>query len=85
MGGGLIVSPTKKAQPAVVVATEGEGGEGGGGGGGGGKVEELQRKLRKVTKEKDQLKQNNAALQKSITELQKQVSSPCMSLQLAFS
>ena len=64
MGGGLIVPPPPKTRPSVVV----------GGEGGGGKVDELEKKLHKVTKERDKLKENNAALQKALSEMQKQVS-----------
>lgn len=66
MGGGLIVPPPPKTRPPVVV----------GGEGGGGKVEELEKKLNKVTKERDKLKENNTTLQKALSEMQKQVNSP---------
>ena len=68
MGGGLIVAPPN-AKPAVVV--EGEGGEGGGEEGG--RVQELEKKLVKVMRERERLRQNNLQLQKNLSELQKQV------------
>ena len=68
MGGGLIVAPPN-AKPAVVV--EGEGGEGGGEEGG--RVQELEKKLVKVMRERERLRQNNLQLQKNLSELKKQV------------
>ena len=75
MGGGLIVAPPSKMKPAVVVE-EGEGGEGreeGRGGEGEGRVKDLEKRLLKVMREKEQLRQTNSQLQKNLTELQKQV------------
>ena len=75
IGGGLIVAPpSANTKPTVTVEGEGGGGEEGrGGGGGGGRVAELERRLLKVTREKERLKQANAVLQKNLVEVQKQV------------
>ena len=67
MGGGLFVPPPPKTRPSVVVD-------------GGGKADELEKKLQKVTKERDKLKENNAALQKALSEMQKQVSHGLLSV-----
>ena len=81
-GAGLIVSPTRNPQPTVVVGeVGGEVGEGGVGA----SVEEMQRQLRQVVKEKEQLKQSNTTLQKNVVELQKQVSTLiCVYMNLPF-
>ena len=65
MGGGLIVAPGNKR----------EGEEEEVGGGGDGRVKELEKKLLKVMREKERLSKANAALQKNVTDLQKQVCS----------
>ena len=59
MGGGLIVAPSNNNNKEG----EGEGGRG----------RELEKKLLKVMREKERLTKTNAALQKNVTELQKQV------------
>ena len=63
VGGGLIVAPGGKEEEEV-----GEGGQGEEG-----RVKELEKKLLKVMREKEKLSKSNASLQKSVTELQKQV------------
>ena len=63
VGGGLIVAPGGKEEGEV-----GEGGEGEGG-----RVNDIENKLLKVMREKEKLSKSNASLQKSVTELQKQV------------
>ena len=63
VGGGLIVAPGGKEEEEV-----GEGGEGEEG-----RVKELEKKLLKVMREKETLSKSNTSLQKSVTELQKQV------------
>ena len=72
-----LTSPVQKMHPTVVIAEEEEkvAGEGG-------SVEELRQQLRKVTKEKEQLRQTNAVLQKTLSGLQKQVPEMCPSLSL---
>ena len=84
-GAGLIVSPTRNPQPTVVVGEVGEVGGEVGEGGVGASVEEMQRQLRQVMKEKEQLKQSNTTLQKNVVELQKQVSTLiCVYMNLPF-
>ena len=77
MGGGLIVAPSSKMKSAVVV--EGEGGEG--------REEGREKRLLKVMREKEQLRQTNSQLQKNLTELPSLPPPlvPCLSFSLSLS